>query len=448
MQINPQIRRDILSLIKQRQYQECDDVIGALVAKYEDGKISESDVEYIFLSFSVSDDTLDNLLKEWVEQTGSWNSKLAYAFYLNGVAWEWRGRGFWSTVPDENKNNFKKLVSRSKIIIKSIVKLDRPRDVFPISMLIDLENDSETGDLEEVIAVGLSRFPKSGAIYTSAIRAKTDRWGGNKYDRQRMIHDFDLMSQNEPSLLEWKGYLDYITGYDAFMEKDYFTAIEYYQKAILINPHSVTYRYSLAQAFTKNNQDQEALKEIETVLSVWSTSNNSILLRSKLNFNLGDYNKALVGIEDILTYSPLGKDANMLAARIYGQIGNKKQSTNSLKRASYFIENSATELGRLGCFAHHDLRDLVAAEEYYRKALKEKPNDVGGAYGLATIYSQTESCQIVKALRSYLIGCRDDIGKTKHWCAQRYSNWAHSAVNHLEDHKRCPEINQFDFREL
>jgi len=114
----------------------------------------------------------------------------------------------------------------------------------------------------------------------------------------------------------------------------------------------------------------------------------------------------------------------------------------------YFIQHDADGWTRLGYKARSTLKDLELAEQFYTKATQAREFDVGGHYNLATLNGRKESCQVVEHLYKYLSGCKANIGKTRHWCSSKFENWAYSAVNHLQDHQKCPEINSYDFSSL
>jgi tetratricopeptide (TPR) repeat protein len=446
LNIDPELRDRFRTLLKSEKFDLLDRIFSDFVKQFEVNEIDGSDLEYLLLGFQMIIPSFELKFERWVQKNDSWVSKMATAQYLTAMAWQWRGRAYWNKVPEENRANHRLLLEKAKLHLTSAFSRT-DKDSLVYASLIDIANDSGDSNQLELIQTAFKRFPKSVAIYKSAIRATSEHWGGNRYSRQRLIHELDSFFSRgikENST----GVLDYYNAHDAFMKKDFASSISDYINAIKKDPTSIEYHYALAKAYKQNDQHQKALESVDIVVEYWPSSNNAHKLRASLLATLEQHHAALEDIEYVLDNSPYDRDANLEAFSIYARLDDKKSAMKALVRATYFTKYDPGQWGRLGFNAQHDLKDSDIAADYYSKALELRPYDVIGAYGLATIYADRESCKIVKSLHDYLTGCVLNVGATSYQCAARYRNWAHSTVNHLMDHRRCTEINNYDFSQL
>ena len=120
----------------------------------------------------------------------------------------------------------------------------------------------------------------------------------------------------------------------------------------------------------------------------------------------------------------------------------------ALERGIYFAENDPERLIEMAYYIHWELEDLNMALEMYQKASTAEDLNTGANYNIATIYGSKESCEIVPHLAKYFRGCLLSVGKARHWCGDRFKNWAYSSVNYLKDHQKCPQVYEISFEGL
>ena len=443
--VDPMVRTRVMQLLRAGRYQQLDELMSDFSAQLESGDIQEFDYYYVIAGFEVIDPSLETSLEAWHQHSNSWESRVAYANYLDAMAWQWRGGSFWHKVPELNRSNFKTLVRRAEVLLNG-ADSGKAKDFVSLSLRIDAANAGGEADEKPLIVDALQRFPKSKTIYGSAIRATEKRWGGDQFSRQRLVHDLDILySGTNPDNENAQGIIDYYNGRDAFANKDYASAVQDYLKAIEKSPSSTSYYSSLASAYDRNKQPTEALQAINVVVDHWPTSRDAQLKRAKLLASLEQLEGARDSLEIALAHSPYHREVNLQALRVYGKLGEIEKAKEALERATFFTKQDPGQWGRLGFHIQNDLKDVALAKSYFNKALELRPYDVSAAYGLATIYADAESCDIVDAIHTYLTGCQLGIGSVKHQCAARRHNWGLSVVNHLQDHQRCPKVNDYDF---
>lgn len=441
--INPNDRYELIDLLKAKRFVELNEKLQNYEQQLEVSAISEFDLKYIYLSFRFVDPSLESLFKGWESSNTSWSSKFAYANYLYKMAWEWRGKSSWNSVPKLNQDKFKELMVQAETLAMPLMNKQR-KSALLVDFLIAVANDGANQNEEEVIANGFAMFPKSESIYRAAIRSSASRWGGDQFVRTKLIADLDQLLSQETGKTE-TGLVDYYNAYDAYKNKNYLTAINDYKRAIKYNPAPTQYHLGISDAYFQNKQYEQALEHINIVINDWPSSNNIRLKRAKILLRLDQNVDAQEDINLALQLSPFDAELNKQAAELYGKLGNKEQAIKALETSIYFKQESSDWWGRIGSIAQRQIKDLALAEQHYKKALEVKPYDVRAAYGLSTLYADSQSCGIVQSLHDYMTGCQRGVGKTRFWCRSRYTNWARSSVNHLQGSQTCPTINEFDF---
>ena len=444
LMVDPNLRLSLRELLRVKDFAELDRELSKLEDEFDAGAISESDLNYIYTGFQVIDPELDGMFVEWLASNNGWESRLAYATYLYGMAWEWRGHAFWNKVPEHNRDKFRDLNKRADDLLSESVSGTKENSLV-MGMKIGLANDSGNSNLQELIKTALAQWPKSEIIYKTAIRTSSERWGGDKFRHAQLIHDLDILISSQNSENK-SGVIEYYNAYDAYLNKDFVRAIGDYQNALKRSPNNTGYLLGLARAYIGNKQFEQGLTTANQLIKYWPSSMNAREVRVDALVGLGKDQQAVKDLSYALEHSPYDTNLNLTASGVFARLGNKSKALLHLERSGYFKEFDVDAIGQMAFKARYDIGDHALAEKLYLKALGLRPYDVVGSYGLSTLYGDKESCNIVEMLHTYLTGCDRGIGSTNYQCAARYKNWAYSAVNHLKGHQKCPEINEFNFK--
>ena len=116
-------------------------------------------------------------------------------------------------------------------------------------------------------------------------------------------------------------------GYEAYKNKDYDKAIEYYKKAIVLNPNLAKAHYNLGTNYSNKGMLDEAISEFEQVLTIdpdYAEAHNNLgnvySEKGMVDESLSEYEKAITINPDLpqahynIGFSYLQKGLNSLAA--------------------------------------------------------------------------------------------------------------------------------------
>jgi len=440
-----QVKSHLLYLLKSAKYVELDKAIEKEALKFDEGKLSEPSFDNILDNLAQVDPELELQIINWIDSSKSWAAYMVASRYFDTLAWQWRGKSYWSAVPQKNRQKFKSYQELSRAVLE-MAKQNNDRDVLWYSDKIELANQSSDTDELPLIKQALKSFPDSILVHHSSIHAQSSKWGGDEYFRQELIHGYAKILDKEK--YDGGPTVHFYTAKDAASAKDYVGSINEIRTAITRNPNRLHYYSVLAKSYYKTKQYPLALAAINTTLEHRQYRIDDLLLRANILLEADLPKKALKDLETILSFSPMHKEANTKAFSTHAKLGNRDKALIYLEAAGYFTQDNARELARQGYFAKHDLKDLDIAQTYYKRALEINPQLVSAHYQYATIYAEQESCQIVNHLYSYLKSCASSKNHDGYWCKPRHKNWVISSVNHMQNHKQCPEVEEYNFEEI
>ncbi len=440
-----ELKRRLLSMLKKEQFSALDKAIGDEAAQYDQGKLSEPDFDQIINGLAQIDPTLEQPILNWIDHSKSWAAYTVATRYFKNLSWQWRGNAFWHKVPEQNKKKFNAYQDLAKAISDK-AKQNNNRDVMWYSDRISLANQNSSTNELSLIKEALALFPQSILVHHSAIHAQSEKWAGNEYFRQEMIHNYAMILDDQkhdggPTIL-------FYAATDSANKKDYISAIKDIREAIKLNPNRLFYYSRLARYYYQTDQHALALAAINQTLEHRPYRTEDLLRRANILLDVDKPEAAIKDLETLLSFSPIHKEANTKAFSAYAKIGKRNKALKALEQAGYFTQHNARELSRQGFFARYDLKDIELAKSYYDRALAIDSEIVAANYAYATLYGEQQNCRILKHLHQYLKSCASSDIDSQHWCKSRYKNWAVSSVNHLKSSRQCPEIDNYDFDSL
>lgn len=440
--VPPYIRDDLYELLRKGQFSELDQTIEHYAKQFDEGKITEIDLNYIIESFSVIDPSLEPHILEWVGTTNSWSSNLSGYRYFDSLSWQWRGNSYYQFVPSLNREKFKKYQSIAKRFLED-AKQNNIRDSIWYSDKINIAKLESNGNIEPLVKEALDKFPKSKSIYYAAIEAQDPRWGGNEFKLQELIYAFSKTVDEHN--YEDSEVIYYFRALSAEQDKDYPQALKYITTALERNPDNLSYYSTISRIFNKLNRYEDALRATNTALKYYPLSRVSLTDRANLYIKLAKPELAQKDLTLLLKYSPFHREGNLQNLYLQAALNNKEKFESQLERASFFTKFDPNHWVRLAYNAHYILKDYEVSESIYKKALDIQALDVGANYRLALLYGTMESCDVVEPLYNYFKGCEQRVGRTSKWCKSKDKKWAYSAVNFLKSHQKCPAVNNYDF---
>lgn len=438
-------KRQLLNLLRDRQFAKLDKVFEEQAVKFENGKITEPEFEKLLADMAPIDPSLEEPILNWIEQSESWTAHIVGSKYFDSLAWQWRGNAFWDKVPEHNREKYKVYQAFATALIKK-AKQNNKRDVLWYSDQISLANQSSSATELPLIKEGLSKFPDSIIIHNTAIQVQAAKWGGNESFRQSLIHDYATILDKSDH--DRGPTINFFSSVDASYTRDYITAIRDIKKAIAQNPNRPWYYSTLARYYYKTDQYSLALAAINTAMEYHPHREKNLLTRAKIWLKVDEPMRAIKDLEMLLEFSPMHKGANTRAFSSYAKLGQREKALATLKRAEHFTQHNAIEIARLGFSAEHDLDDIELAKTYYYRAIEIDQLNSGAHYSLAALFGRNEDCKVAEHVYKYLKSCSSKDSYSRHWCKPRHKNWAISAVNHLKGHNQCTTINDYDFNGL
>ena len=444
-EINTTLRGELLDLLRNKKFLELDRRIEGIATDFDDGNVSHTELNHALQLMAVIDPHLEVLFKEWVNTTKSWSAYLATSRYMDRMSWQWRGSSFIHLVPLKNREKFAELQAIAREYHQS-AKQDNARDFMWHDDRISFAKNSSSKFKAQYIEEAITAFPDSQAIYSAAIDAQHEKWGGNKFKRQELIQKSIQLSEGEYSGTPASAYKYF--AYAAADDRDYTNAVSYIKKAIELQPNRIGYYYSLFRYYEHLDQDKQAIAALDIVLAHWPSNSYALQRRASINTDLKRYDLAKKDMETFFSFSPYHRKANIIALDLYTKIGDKEASDLAFERATYFTEHDPAQWVKLAYYARYNLKNHTLATEYYNKALALEERHVGANYSLATLYNEQKSCKMVHNIYGYLQGCQAGIGDTRKWCRSQYKDWIYAMVNFFNDKGTCPEVHKYDFTQF
>jgi tetratricopeptide (TPR) repeat protein len=175
-------------------------------------------------------------------------------------------------------------------------------------------------------------------------------------------------------------------------EKDIDKKIEYFTKAINLNPDNQTYRYNRAVQYYKKNDNQNALVDFNTVLKHLPNDELSYFHRGRVYNDLEDYTKALADLKKATDLKPNDYTNWYWLGIVNYNAGNYQQSIESQNKAIELKPDFALSYNSKG-LNYKVLKDNENAIQNYSKAINLQPDNQIYWYNRATLYWEMKEFQ-------------------------------------------------------
>lgn len=439
--IDPHISTRLIELLKQERFEELDTEFESYAIAFESGKIDESSLVYLFMTMTKVDPELLPPILLWAKKSKSWGAYMTAHYFTQRWSWQWRGPSFYRYVPEKNRAEYRRFKDLSVALLKS-AKHEGTRNVLWHSQRILMAKQGE-GDLDEIAQEAIRLHPGSKNVLYALIDSQEKNWGGDEFKRQDYIHRLrDLFDKEQHEVGAASHYYE---GLDAATEGKYAAAIVALEKAIELNSNRVIYYFSLMENYRKLERYNAALDMADVVLEYWPHSSSTLRNKAEMLAEMGEHEQARAVVQKLLLFYPFMRKANETAAKVYAEAGARSDLALAIERGSYFTQDDPAQWARLAHYIKWNLKDYDWALELYHKAYDLQKLNVAANYAIATIHGDRSDCKVVPYLYNYFLGCEAGVSKTDYWCSTRFKNWAYSSVNYLQDHQKCPNVNDYDF---
>ena len=159
-------------------------------------------------------------------------------------------------------------------------------------------------------------------------------------------------------------------------------AQQYLEKAVKMNPGSLTARNTLGVGFILSDQFERAAQEFREILKQQSTYANARFNLARTLTGQGDANGAISEFKTYLEIEPNDARAHNLLAGIYASIGKIPEAIPHFRKAAELLPGDSDTWTNLGT-ALAISGDLKGAIEAFETALRIEPNHAGALGNLA-----------------------------------------------------------------
>ncbi len=186
-------------------------------------------------------------------------------------------------------------------------------------------------------------------------------------------------------------------GYDADNLKLYDKAIEYYQKAININPKYVEAYNNMGIIYSKQGNDNKALEMYEKAISINPEHASTYANMGAAYNNKGDFDKAIKLYGKAININPSDAESYYNMGLAYDHKGNYDKAIGLYEKAISFNPKDDTAYNNMGVIYGEQV-NYDKAIEMFKKAININPedadtyNNMGKTYGQKGDYEMSISC--------------------------------------------------------
>jgi superkiller protein 3 len=195
----------------------------------------------------------------------------------------------------------------------------------------------------------------------------------------------------------------FLKGNNACENKLYKSAIEYYQKAIDINPNDAAAYNNMGLAYDYLQNYDEAIRCFQKAIAIDPNSVNAYYNMGIAYYNLGNYREAIRCYKKAIAIDPNDAAAYNNMGSAYADLEDYREAIRCYKKAIAIDPNDAAAYYNAAYYnmgnAYANLEDYREAIRCYQKAIAIDPNDVNAYYNMGIAYHNLENYN--EAIRCY-----------------------------------------------
>ncbi|WP_440875404.1 tetratricopeptide repeat protein [Thalassotalea sp. PLHSN55] len=317
----PLVSLSLIELTKNAEFKKLESMLSDYHDQLDNDIANDMFLYKAYLSFAIEDEKLLRHIMLWKKsQPVNPQPLLAEAFYYFGKAWRVRGTKRISLTPEKNIREMKVLLLHSKKLLEEAF-FEQSYKLLSSALLIDVIRPiGDNSSLEKVYENALLQFKASYLLRYRFLISLQPRWGGSYRATQNVIDEAQNYSDTNKQLILLKGYLfeeagdilaidgfhkdagDFYTfglkfgknptllwkkGKSEYRQKNYSSALSYFNQAIELNSNAHDYYSWRSSTFYRLNKFAESKKDL--------------LLANSLQPNKESYNKRIQDLTDKLT---------------------------------------------------------------------------------------------------------------------------------------------------
>lgn len=348
---------------------------------YEEGRITDAEMDSAHWIFSNSDPRIDPLLTGWIglypKTPFSW---LARARHRRSLAEHTRGTKWAKDTPGINFQKMNYLLAMARQDYVQALDIN-PR--LPFAYKGMMEAAGKTGDqgfVRALFAKGLQNNPGTVILWETMLYTSQPKWGGSLEEMDKVLAAASRNLKNPEDLREIKAiYYEYKGDHARQVEKDetaagifydkmfehldpsaqyqklgekqktWKEALSYYQKALSLDPFSIKTLRRHSLALLRMQQAEKALVYADVAVFLDAMEPYALRLRGEVHEKMGNFDLAIEDYKNSLTYDPEDSFANMHLGHFLDAIkGRPEEAAPYLMQALLSDPQNASVLYTLG----------------------------------------------------------------------------------------------------
>ncbi|MCB9978039.1 MAG: DUF4034 domain-containing protein [Rhodospirillales bacterium] len=402
---------------------------------YEDGRITDHEIDHAHQIFTNSDPRIDSLLSEWIglypDTPFSW---LARARHRRSLAEYARGGKWARDTPESNFRKMNYLLTMAQQDYAQAIDLN-PRISFAYTgMMYAAGNTSDQGFVHALFAKGLQNNPDSINLWHTLLHEAQPKWGGSLEEMDKVLAGASRTLKNPDDLRGLKvNYYKYKGDHAAQIEKDetaadvfyklmfehmgpfaqyrylagkektWKSSFPYYKKALALEPFDVKALRGVSRGFLVMGEPEKALIYADVAVFLDAMAPDSLRLRGEIHENMRNFDAAIADYKNSLIYDPEHYFANMHLGHLLDAIKGRPEE----------------------------------AAPYLMQALLSDPENASAIYILGLNEETRKDCNALKSAAALLHACTR-LSKDKA-CAPHSLNWARTVGKRMRSAGLCPQ---------
>jgi TPR repeat protein len=412
---------DLVNLLRGKQFDMLDRRLNTLQLDYEKDTEQELALSAAFNWLTIADPELENLFQDWLKNyPESFAANLSLGAYYMAMAGKWRGDKYISETHPMRIEKMDSYLKKAAIHFKkSLFMTKKPTISYTKLIIVALyQGDDKASD--HWLTEALEHDPYCITPRVAYMLTLEPRWGGS-YEAMHAFVEDTRKGGKHPKLEKtarlFEGWIHWYNGFQSYLKGDYVAALDAYQKAITIEDDN-EFRLARAKVYQIVGQTDLSIADLNRALELepYSVSANYML-----GITLLDKRQTAEALKNIQMAAEHGNiEAMNKLGGLYttGDLGvtlNVEEGMKWWEKAAYFWdETAAFALGKTYERGLGIKVDKAAAVRYYRIAASQGYGPAINDLGLMLWYGYGTPTNREEAVQLWVIGAKKNIWQSKH----------------------------------
>ena len=361
----------------------------------------------------------------------------------NGIYWCYREN---SGLPDDR---ILKLITNKKGLLVKIAGFDAVMLALGNALMPDkIEPENVRNYLKKQFDDRVSDYQKHYTDLMEESSEKTKPESDSEREFKEEAKELDkrveeIQNQKpENELTAW----DYFSkGNRAYDENDNDQAIEYYDKAIELNPKNAVAYYNRGVAYCDKGEHKKAIEDYSKAIELNPYYAKTYYNRGNACFYKGEYDKAIEDYNKAIELNPDDVEAYYNCGVAYYNKGEYEKAIEDYSKAIELNPDEAKAYYNRGV-AYYDKGEYEKGIEDYRKAIELKPEDKEAYYNRGNAYYNKGEYD--KALEDYNKAIELNLDDAKAYYNRGTAYYNKGEYDKaIEDYNKAIELNPDDAKE-